>query len=90
MMSGIVPKRRRKRKQDEYVGPFRQAVIDFLAPAPAYTDLAEKLADAVTRHATPVGSGTVARTERIPIRERAEADCPLHRALSENFRPGRE
>ncbi len=93
-------------------------------------------------HASPVGSGTVAMTERIPIRERAEAaviawmrhkttacdemkisrikgkrretrrllaeesrqlleayrvgrpvaeaDCPLHRVLSENLRPGRE
>ena len=27
----------------------------------------------VTAHATPVGSGTVARTERIPLPERAEA-----------------
>jgi tryptophan-rich sensory protein len=31
------------------------------------------LADAVTQHATPVGSGTVARTECIPTHERAEA-----------------
>ena len=35
--------------------------------------LAAALADAVTAHATPVGSGTVARTERIPVAERAEA-----------------
>jgi len=48
-------------------------VIDFPAFAPAYAALAEKLAAAVTQHATPVGSGTVARTERIPIHERAEA-----------------
>jgi hypothetical protein len=27
----------------------------------------------VTAHATPVGSGTVARTERIPVEARAEA-----------------
>jgi len=27
----------------------------------------------VTVHATPVGSGTVARTERIPVAERAES-----------------
>ena len=31
------------------------------------------MADAVTRHATPVGSGTVARTQRIPIEKRAES-----------------
>ena len=28
---------------------------------------------AVTDHATPVGSGTVARTKRIPVEQRAEA-----------------
>jgi len=33
--------------------------------------------DAVTLHATPVGSGTVARTERIPINERTEAESRL-------------
>jgi len=31
------------------------------------------MAEAIAAHATPVGSGTVARTERIPIEERAEA-----------------
>jgi hypothetical protein len=31
------------------------------------------LARAVTAHATPVGSGTVARTERIPVAQRAES-----------------
>lgn len=64
---------RRQRKQDAYVGSFQQAVLDFLAFAPSYDELARRIADAVTRHATPVGSGTVARTERIPIHQRAEA-----------------
>jgi len=50
-----------------------QALLDFLVFAPAYADLAEKLAAAVALHATPVGGGTVAGTERIPIHERAEA-----------------
>jgi hypothetical protein len=31
------------------------------------------MARAVTDHATPVGSGTVARTQRIPVERRAEA-----------------
>jgi hypothetical protein len=31
------------------------------------------MARAITDHATPVGSGTVARTKRIPVEERAEA-----------------
>ncbi len=38
-----------------------------------YKDLAERMAHAVANHATPVGSGTVARTKRISIEERAEA-----------------
>ena len=64
---------RRDRKQAEYVEDFRGAVLAFLNFAPCHTDLAERLADAVTRHATPVGSGTVARTQRIPIERRAES-----------------
>lgn len=64
---------RRETRQAEYVEDFRQAVLDYLAFAPPHRDLAEKLADAVGAHATPVGSGTVARTERIPIEDRAEA-----------------
>ena len=34
---------------------------------------AHLMARAITDHATPVGSGTVARTKRIPIEQRAEA-----------------
>jgi hypothetical protein len=63
---------RRERKQTEYVEDFRGGVLAFLDFAPRYADLAEQLADAVTQHATPVGSGTVARTQRIPIERRAE------------------
>ena len=65
--------RRREAKQQEYVGSFQQAVVAYLAFDPAFADLAQKLAAAVAAHATPVGSGTVARTVRIPIEERAEA-----------------
>ncbi|MBO4631331.1 MAG: DUF2293 domain-containing protein [Lentisphaeria bacterium] len=63
----------RIKKQDEYVVQFRQAVVNFLNFAPRYHDLAWELADAVTDQAIPVGSGTVARTERIPLPVRAEA-----------------
>lgn len=63
----------RGRKQEAYVEDFRGAVLAYLAFEARHEALAERLADAVTRHATPVGSGTVARTERIPIEERAEA-----------------
>lgn len=64
---------RRQRKQQAYVEDFRGAVLAFLAFAPRYSALADRLADAVTAHATPVGSGTVARTQRIPIEKRAES-----------------
>jgi hypothetical protein len=47
--------------------------LQYLAFHPRYRDLAVRLASAVTAHATPVGSGTVARTERIPVDDRAEA-----------------
>jgi hypothetical protein len=65
--------RRRDKAQAEYVDDFFQAVLAFLEFHPHHADLAERLARAVTDHATPVGSGTVARTKRIPIEKRAEA-----------------
>lgn len=64
---------RREKKQAVYVEDFGAAVLDFLNFASRYDALAKKLAIAVTLHATPVGSGTVARTERIPIEKRAES-----------------
>src|SRR3954463_9339501 len=68
-----VDARRRDQAQAEYVEDFTGAVLAFLAFHPTHACLAERLARAVTGHATPVGSGTVARTERIPGEERAEA-----------------
>jgi hypothetical protein len=65
--------RRRERAQAEYVDEFRGAVLAFLAFNTSHAALAERLAHAVAEHATPVGSGTVARTQRIPIEQRAEA-----------------
>jgi hypothetical protein len=64
---------RRAREQDDYVADFRAEVLAFLAFDRRYTEIAGQLAHAIAVHATPVGSGTVARTQRIPIAERAEA-----------------
>ena len=64
---------RRDREQAAYVGEFRGAVLAFLRFPPRHAALADQLATAVAAHATPVGSGTVARTERIPVERRAEA-----------------
>lgn len=65
--------RRREKAQAEYVVDFFGAVVAFLGFHANYADLADRLAHAVTDHATPVGSGTVARTKRIPVEQRAEA-----------------
>jgi len=64
---------RRDKVQTTYVEDFCLAVRTFLDFHPRHAALADRLAHAVTTHATPVGSGTVARTKRIPIEERAEA-----------------
>ena len=64
---------RRAVEQAEYVEDFRGAVRAFLGFHPAHGEVAERMAGLIAAHATPVGSGTVARTERIPIEERAEA-----------------
>jgi hypothetical protein len=65
--------RRRDKAQAEYVEDFHEAVVTYLAFHPSHADLAQRLARAVTAHATPIGSGTVARTKRIPVEQRAEA-----------------
>lgn len=65
--------KRREKVQTEYVEDFFGAVVQYLHFHPKHADLAHHLAKAVTDHATPVGSGTVARTKRIPIERRAES-----------------
>jgi hypothetical protein len=61
--------KRREKAQEVYVEDFTGAVVSFLAFHPAHADLAQGLA----KVATPFGSGTVARTKRIPVEQRAEA-----------------
>ncbi len=65
--------KRREQTQAIYVEDFTGAVLSFLAFHPSHSDLGHQLARAVADHATPVGSGTVARTKRIPVEQRAEA-----------------
>lgn len=66
-------RRRRAEEQADYVGEFREAVRAFLAFHPRHAAAGERMAGLIAAHATPVGSGTVARTERIPVEARAEA-----------------
>lgn len=63
----------KEKKHQEYVQEFNQAVLDFLDFHPRHAMLAERFAEQVTDLTTPVGSGTVARTERIPLPDRARA-----------------
>jgi hypothetical protein len=65
--------RRREKAQADYVEDFLGEVVKFLGFHANYADLADRLARAVTQHSTPVGSGTVARTKRIPVEQQAEA-----------------
>jgi len=64
---------RRERAEESYAVAFADEVRRFLAFAPRWAALADAVATRVAAHATPVGSGTVARTKRIAIDERAEA-----------------
>ena len=64
---------RRVVAQAAYVEDFEAAVRGFLRFHERYAETESLLARLVSEHATPVGSGTVARTQRIPIEERAEA-----------------
>ena len=65
--------KRRERAQESYVDDFAEAVRRFLDFPLHYHEWSEQLTRLVTAHATPVGSGTVARTQRIPIARRAES-----------------
>jgi hypothetical protein len=64
---------RRERTQAEYVVTFEQEVLAFLRFSKEWLELGQVMARKVAAHATPVGSGTVARTKRISVAERAEA-----------------
>jgi Uncharacterized conserved protein (DUF2293) len=64
---------RREHEQASYVVSFEVEILSFLRFAPRFEALGRAVARKVTAHATPVGSGTVARTKRIPIQRRAES-----------------
>lgn len=64
---------RREVVQERYVETFEQSVLAYLAFSPTFAAQGVMMARRVAAHATPVGSGTVARTQRIPVAERAAA-----------------
>jgi hypothetical protein len=66
-------RQRRAKAEQLYAGDFEAAVLHFLHFDQRHLAVARRMARAVAVHAVPVGSGTVARTQRIPIEQRAEA-----------------
>ena len=64
---------RREKVQAAYEISFEDSVRAFLAFHERHAGSAAVIAQRVAAHATPVGSGTVARTKRIAIEDRAEA-----------------
>ncbi len=66
-------RQRRADQEENYAAAFRDEILAFLNFHSRYHDLAAEMAKRIASHATPVGSGTVARTKRIPIEKRAEA-----------------
>lgn len=64
-------KKRRQIKQDTYQEEFHLALISYLRFDKKFESLEQKMATLVCQHAIPIGSGTVARTQMIPINERA-------------------
>ena len=66
-------RKRREKEQVAYAADFESSVQHYLSFASVYAELAAVMAKQIADHATPVGSGTVARTKRIPIEQRAEA-----------------
>lgn len=66
-------KARRAVEQESYAADFQIAVEAFLNFAPMYQRLGKGISYAITEQTVEVGSGTVARTKRIPIEQRVEA-----------------
>ncbi len=65
--------KQRTKKQSAYEVAFHEAILLWLDFHPRYSAIANGMAKQISDHATPIGSGTVARTERIPIEKRASA-----------------
>lgn len=61
----------REKKQQLYEEEFEKEVIKYLNFHEKYRAVEKTMAKAITAHAIPVGSGTVARTSMIPISDRA-------------------
>lgn len=70
--------RYRERKEDRYRRELADAIVAFLAFAPAHAKLASSIADAAAARAGEVGSGRVGRTRTLSLEERAALAARAH------------
>jgi hypothetical protein len=61
----------RGRQEERYRGELEDAIVSFLAFAPEYQELAQRIAKETAAHAAIVGSGRVGRTRKLTLDERA-------------------
>jgi len=61
----------RDKKQETYATDFQIAVCNYLGFHSKYKQYENIMAELITAHAIPIGSGTVARTKTIPLKDRA-------------------
>ncbi len=61
----------RQRQEDRYRHELEEAIVRFLAFAPAHQDLEQRIAEETAAHAAVVGSGRVGRTRTLTVEERA-------------------
>ncbi|MCP4504698.1 MAG: DUF2293 domain-containing protein [Deltaproteobacteria bacterium] len=64
---------RRDEAQLDYASEFQKAVELYLAFTSPYVELGRQVSEAITAQTIQVGSGTVARTKRIPLEQKVKA-----------------
>jgi len=67
----IISRKQRERQEAKYRERFAKAVYEYLSFAPKYEKLACDIAEAVSGHATEVGSERVGRTRKLSLEEKA-------------------
>ena len=68
----------RRRQEDRYRDELEAAVVRFLAFAPPYRELEQRIAKETAAHAALVGSGRVGRTRNLTLHDRAALGARAH------------
>ena len=67
----VVGAQSRLRQEDRYRQELEDAIVRFLAFAPAHQELEQRIAKETASHAAVVGSGRVGRTRKLTLDDRA-------------------